>query len=102
MPCGLPSYNKSEMDLWDDFLEMEPGASKYVRPRVESFTFGWRLDFAMDGVSMFVSIDASGTAVIGAYYVCKGVERLASGSGEIADPDFIRQVTQVLDKYFFI
>lgn len=90
------------MDIWDDFLEMEPGASKYVRPRVESFTFGWRLDFTMDGVSMFVSIDASGVVVTGAYYVCKGVERLTSGCGEIADPDFIRQVTQVLDKYFYL
>jgi len=88
------------MDIWDDFLEMEPSASKYVRPTVESFTFGWRLDFTIGMRSMFISVDASGESVIGAYYVCAGTQRITSGRGDIADMDFIHEMARILDEYF--
>jgi len=90
------------MDIWACFLLTEPGAVKYVRPSIETFDWGWRLDFVNGDVFMFLSIDASEVDVIGAYYVCSNLERVGAGQGDVRNKEFIEKVTQVLDSFFVI
>lgn len=90
------------MDLWEDFLVVEPGAIKYVRPSIESFKWGWRLDFVKDDVFMFLCIDASEVSIRGGYYVCSRLERIDGGEGDLGNKDFIEKVTEMLDRFFMI
>lgn len=90
------------MDIWAYFLLIEPGAVKYVRPSIETFGWGWRLDFVKGDVFMFLSIDASEIDVTGAYYVCSKLERVGAGQGDVRNKEFIEKVTWMLDRFFVI
>lgn len=89
-----------EVNLWDYFLLIEPGTTKYVRPSIETFKWGWRLDFVKDDVFMFLCIDASEVNIRGAYYVCSRLEQITGGEGDVRNKDFIEKVVEMLDRFF--
>lgn len=94
-------YSSSvRMDIWEYFLLVEPSAIKYVRPSIETFVWGWRLDFVKDDVFMFLSVDASERNVTGAYYVCSKLERIDARQGNVRNKEFIERMTWMLDSFF--
>ncbi len=89
------------LSFWDQFLTIEPDAAKYIRPNVEAFTWGWRLEFTTEEeVYLYVTINAAGQEMLTSYYACSPDVSLGYGKGDLGEEGLLREMATILDRYF--